>query len=476
MFEKVARIFIATCVALTLFFLCFIFYRYLFQGSDEPMFGVYLLITFLGLGFLMAWFMRYQPYFLYPQLTAMLLISIAVLIRNLIAHSTYTEQPEAYHEWLSKKERFVLPFQVGKYGHILLKAQVNDTSGLFLFDTGASLSTLHEGIPGDGEFQNEFTLTDAQGLQESKKLRVMDHFQFGYVKVQHMVFWPVDSNAWKQGGAFVGQRQIVGIIGNNFIPNYVWDFDMRNQQVSLAKSIDALDTIHNHTSLPLAPMEGNWKIPVSINGEKKNFLLDFGYITSIRLKDTLLKDDDTKHGMMLSTPKSAFSHTLNEENRSDTLSYTIAKSVWLGDQEFTNVLCFEKDFFDLIGLQFIWAFDRVILNYPDQQIHLIKHQDRPEVLDMKTLNYKLTQHIQMLQHGFFEMTLNHYAAVNTKRITEDQDTLDARYLFYGKSKHWGQNRWDVDSITSMDSVQLPNGVIKQAPVTIDLTNGYFTDP
>ncbi|MEK6477037.1 pepsin/retropepsin-like aspartic protease family protein [Catalinimonas sp. 4WD22] len=409
------------------------------------------------------------------------MISIIMMVRNISTASQKAEQHQVHFAWNGEEDKFTLPFLVGKHGHILLKSQVNDSSGFFLFDTGASFSTLHESISGVRELQHTFTLTDAQGLQRSKKLRVMRQFQIGNIKVNNLVFWPTDSSAWKKGGPFEGQDELIGVIGNNFLTHYVWGFNMPNQQVTLTKSIDALSEMDGMTQLPLKNMEGNWYIPVQINNITFNLLLDFGYTTSIRLQDSLSRDDNSDHGIALSySPFSAFSHTQEKRTVPDTVQYTMAESVSLGDLEFTNVMCTEKQYNSLIGLQFLWAFDRIILDYPNQKMYLSINTPENEVTDLSAVTkqkmYELHCRRQIQEKGFFEIDLNYHFSVPTQRITHHLDTVEGKYLFYGKSRHWGRSYFNKDSVTSLDSVRLPNGKIKQAPITIDLTNGYFVDP
>lgn len=481
MFEKFARVIIAACLTVSLFCLCFILYRNIFYGTADARFGVYLLITFISFGLLFAFFIRHHPYFFYPHLIILFCISTMMMVRNINSSMQEEKKYQVALVWTSEEDRFTLPFFIGKYGHILLKSQVNDSSGFFLFDTGASYSTLHEGIKGIRESPNSLTLTDAQGLKKSKRLRVIKQFQIGKIKADNLRFWPVDSMAWKEGGPFEGQDEVIGFIGNNFLTHYVWDFDMIYQKVNLAKSIEAIDNLEESSSIPLKSIDGNWYVPIQINEKKVDLLLDFGYTTCIQLQDSLKRDGNSEHGFALSHSSfSAFSHTLKKNTAPDTVQYTMAQDVNLGDLKFTNVLCIEQQYNNLIGLQFLRAFDRIILDFPNHKMHVFRKSVENEVTDLKSVitqkNYQLEYSRQMQKKGFFEISLNYHFSIPTQRITHQLDTVEGKYLFYGKSRHWGRSYFDKDSITSMDSVRLPNGEIKQAPITIDLTSGYFVDP
>lgn len=365
-----------------------------------------------------------------------------------------------------------MPFQIDKSGRILLEAQVNDTSGLFLFDTGAGITTMNVIITGDSILQFDHTLTDAIGLQQTKKLRAIDHFQVGEVQVDQLIFWPEDSGSHLQKG----EKNLLGVIGNNFLTHFVWDFDLRNNQVTIAKSINDLADVEKGTDLPLKNIDGKWKIPVTIDGTDREIELDFGFNGSITLNDSIKKDKNTLYGTDFGKKRTLFSHTLSGPEVVDTSFFVVAQSIKLGNQEFTDIKYFEKKYAELIGIQFMWAFERVILDYPNQEVILCK-KDQSHQFAVK--EHSIDNFLTMLinhNDGYYVSSGNPYLVHESKMITTQNDTVKAEYYIYGKAKYWGKDVNSLDSIEILQSVRLPNGDSINAPYTINVSEKYFVDP
>ena len=365
-----------------------------------------------------------------------------------------------------------MPFTVGQSGHLYIEATINDTTGLFLFDTGSSLCIVNEAlIKNPVKTPEEHRMTDAQGISQHKKQIIVDRFQVGDIVCTKELFWPADSASWGKQGAFEDQEKVLGIIGNTFLTNFVWDFDMVNQTVTLARSNHAIKEIRDEAVLPLQRIGNQWKLPVAINGKEKYILLDFGHTTPLQIEDSISYDKKTIFGIGENMSKSAFMHTLADSTRTDSIFYFLAESISLGNQSFDSIICIEKAHYSLLGIPFIWAFERVVLDYPHEKIYLINKQNDLGKFDVRTINHQFresikVENIQAGSKGYFDIHTKYFADNMAPTITENKDTVMEKFRIYGTARYWGRSLDDLDSIQCMDSVLLPNGNIQYAPFTI----------
>ena len=370
-----------------------------------------------------------------------------------------------------------MPFTVGKSGRIYLEATVNDTTGLFVFDTGSGQCIIHETLVKNAvETSEDFMLTDAQGISQPKKRIFVDRFQVKDIVSTNVLFWPADSTTWHRKGIFEDRKEVAGVIGNTFLTNFVWDFDMVNHTVTLARSVKALEEINNETALPFHQIDHNWNLPVTINGDEKLVTLDFGCIAPLLLRDTIPLDKKKIHGWSKTTLGTAFAHTLADSVQKDTLFHFLAENVSLGNQSFDSVMCHEQTHVNVLGMPFIWAFERVVLDYPGKKIYLINRQTEAGKFDVRTISQRYrasmkSENFKAGEKGYFKLHTKYHADFIVPAHTESEDTVKEKYRVYGKARYWGRSMQDLDSIQCMDSVLLPNGNIQYAPFTIDMRKG-----
>lgn len=467
--KKILIFILGTQVSFTLFIMCLVFYRFLWNIINWDELKIWVSITYFLIIVMLFWVNRKNRMFTHP------LLFVSVVILGVSFYEIHLPQKKQFnYEWSSPKDTLLIPFTVGEAGRIYIKARVNDTTGLFLFDTGSDLCIVNETlVKNPVESSEDHMITDAQGISQRKKQVIIDRLQISDIVCKEVLFWPADSASWGQKGMFKGKEEVLGIIGNTFITNFVWDFDMLSHTITLTRAAHALNPINEETILPFQFVDKHWKFPVSINGEEKLILLDFGHTTPLQVEETVLKDKHTKYGSIKSISESALAHTLADSMQKDSVFYFLAKNISLGNQSFDSLFCFEKAYSSLLGMPFIWAFERVVLDYPQEKIYLMKKQANPGKFDVRTINHQFHQKIQIAgiqagAQGYFNMRIKYYADHIAPTITENQDTVMAKYKVYGKARYWGRNLYDIDSIQCMDSVLLPNGNIQYAPFTIEM--------
>jgi len=169
-----------------------------------------------------------------------LLISIGLSVVSfiMIVINTIENQDKEKVKWNSRDNSFMIDFVVGRKGHIYLKASVNDTTGLFLFDTGAGISIVNEKFVLNKKMKvRPLTITDSNGIQQTKDLYKVNNFVLGGIEIKQLQVYPKDSITWTNPkGIFYKQDSIIGVIGNNVISKFIWDFDLTNKHVTISKS------------------------------------------------------------------------------------------------------------------------------------------------------------------------------------------------------------------------------------------------
>ena len=376
-------------------------------------------------------------------------ISFIMIVINSIEN-----QEKEKVKWNSPNDSFIIDFVVGSKGYIYLEASVNDTSGLFLFDTGAGISIVNEKFVVNKKRKlNSHTLTDSQGIQQTKDLFKVNNFVLGDIQIERLQVYPKDSITWTDTkGFFYNQDSIIGIIGNNIISKYIWDFDLINKKVKISKSKRYCRAIHDSLSVPLFWNNGNKDIPVKINGADRMLTFDFGASMPLSISDSIPYKLSSKRGTFSQSTIGAFNHLDSTARKESNIAFV---DVELGTYKFNDIQCNENAHSDLLGLPFIWAFERVIVDYLNDRVYFL-NENRA--------------------HGFSVTTYNRENFLNSAKVIEmttkpegmvlilSNDSIETRHVFYGRLTLYKGSK--LDSIIFQDSVLMANGRIMYGPKTM----------
>jgi len=369
------------------------------------------------------------------------LISFLVIIIN-----SFENQDVEKVKWNSPKNSFSIDFAVGRNGYIYLEASVNDTSGLFVFDTGAGISIVNEKYVSEKKVkEHPITITDSKGLQQTKNFYKVNNFVLGGIEIKRLQVYPIDSISWTEPKGFLyKQDSIIGVIGNNIISKYIWDFDLINKKVTISKSKRYCRTIPDSLSVPLIWNDGHKDIPVKINGAERMLIFDFGASEPLTLSDSIPNNfTGAKSGFTLYS-SGALKHLDSTVSKGTNMDFV---DVDLGIYTFNEVSCSENDHSDLLGLPFIWAFERVIVDYLNDKAYFI------------------TENRNSAGRG--KINISRYNIWHNARENKDSLILTRNneyYKFYGSTKLY-QSRSGFDSIFYRDSLLLPNNDIEYGPAT-----------
>jgi len=459
----------------------FTFYLFSLIGIDysKPLVyttsGIFIMISFLLLRLF-----RKKRFLSNTQFSLTILFTISFYILINISNNYNIHKAS----WESYQDYFNVNFVVGKEGHLYLKAKINNKNGLFLFDTGADISLVNEKLlPENYDEERFLTLTDSKGIKQKKRIVKLDSFRLGSIKIKNIKMYPADSSSWTDSkGTFFKNDSVIGVIGNNIIKNYVWDFNMVEKTVTISKSRKYCNNIPDSNAVDLISSDNSWYIPVLINDTQKKLTLDFGCSSPINISDTIsLKRKFNIKGMTYKQNSlSAFNH-LNPNKKSESDINFV--DVSFGTNKFRRIKCFEKTESDLFGIPFIWSFERVVLNFNHDKAYFISRSDSVGKFGVVNISnnfraFSLAMALNM-NEGKAEVTLRNDIKMPIKWITNKNDTLSGEYkmygnvIFYGSRKNPKVENYSIDSIVSLDSLILPDGINTYGHYTIDCNKKYY---
>lgn len=177
---------------------------------------------------------------------------------------------------------------------------------------------------------------------------------------------------------------------------------------------------------------------------------------------------------------SAFNH-LNPNKKSESDINFV--DVSFGTNKFRRIKCFEKTESDLFGIPFIWSFERVVLNFNHDKAYFISRSDSVGKFGVVNISnnfraFSLAMALNM-NEGKAEVTLRNDIKMPIKWITNKNDTLSGEYkmygnvIFYGSRKNPKVENYSIDSIVSLDSLILPDGINTYGHYTIDCNKKYY---
>jgi hypothetical protein len=393
------------------------------------------------------------------KIALILLLFFLVFIIFLIVKKLIVNNGTEKVQWNSPNESITLDYIVGKSGHLYLKGQMNGITGLFLFDTGAEISLINEKYITGKELKiKPFTINDAKGIKQTKNVYLVKSFELDAIKINELDVFPADSLMWKSPkGIFYNQDSIVGVVGNNIISKFIWDFDMVKKRVTVSNSKSYCNSIPDSLAIVLVSRENHKEIQVQINGKLKRLTLDFGSYFPISLSGSIPnKKNSDKNNSNSQKTKSGLTHLYSKDGKESKFDFVNIK---LGTYEFREIQCFENDGSALLGIPFVWSFKRVVIDFINNKAFFI------------TLNEKAGD--------FGVIKFNRQSVFNAAEIIDynckpegslfifEKDSIRIRYVGYGKLKVYKNNN-KLDSIYCYDSLKFPDGKMKYGPFALKI--------
>lgn len=381
---------------------------------------------------------------------------ISIVIKN--SESEYEEEVL----WSSNVDEFTTDFIVGKQGYLYFKAQINNVTGLFLFDTGCSLTSVNEKFITNGSMKrNRHTISDSNGMKQTKHSHIVNKFELGNIEIRNLKTYPLDSLTWTSSdGIFFEQDSVIGVLGNNIISKFIWDFDFLNQCVTISNNKNYCDTISDSLSINLVSKNNCKEIPVIINQTDKLLLLDFGCSSPIILSDSIPERKElNKKAATFSQKrgKGALSH-LDSINNNQTINGSFV-DIKLGKFEYKKIRCANNNHSNLLGIPFIWSFERVVLDFSNNKTYFISENNEASKFSIKNHNWQ-----SIINKGEI---IELYSKPDGTLIKMENQSMEVRYMVFGHTKLY-KNKGRLDSMFCQDSIHLPNGQTINGPITIKL--------
>ncbi len=279
----------------------------------------------------------------------------------------------------------------------------------------------------------------------------VNKFVLGDFEIKRLPVYPKDSITWTDPkGIFYKQDSIIGVIGNNIISKFIWDFDLINRKVKISKSKEYCNTIPDSLSVPLTWNNGNKDIPVKINGAERKLTFDFGAYEALSISDSIPNNfTGGKARFTGGNSIGALNHldsTIRKERSMDFVS------VELGAYTFNEVLYTKNEHLNILGIPFIWGFERVVVDYLNDKVYFINENSNSGGRGKINFDrYNIWCNAIEKKDGII------LSIPNSKRN-------NGRYKFYGNST-WYLVTSGMDSIFYRDSLLLPNGQIEYGPAT-----------
>ncbi|MCF8360769.1 MAG: hypothetical protein K9H26_18585 [Prolixibacteraceae bacterium] len=385
-----------------------------------------------------------------------LLTLLFTLFTTFIAILIFVKETENNEKvvWNSPNDYFTTDFFVGEHGHILLNAKINDITGLFFFDTGAGQTSVNEKYLTDEKMKlHPFSMCDVRGNTQTKNLFKVRLFELGSFGIERLQAYPTDSAAWTDPkGIHYNQDSILGIIGNNIISKFIWDFDLVNHRVTISNNKKYCKTIPNSLAINLVQVNKHKEIAVQINGTDKILTLDFGCRDPIVISGSIPNKQGESGGT--SNQSKGFLNHLDTTDRS-AINFDFV-DVKLGSYEFKQIKCNENEKVDLLGIPFVWAFKRVIIDFSNNNIYFISKND--SLVDF-SVNMFNEESLFLRTNGIMTLFSSHKGTV---LLVNSKDSVPLSYTIYGRSVFYKSNN-KLDSIFVYDSLLLPDGRIQMGP-------------
>lgn len=408
--------------------------------------------------------------------SVLIFIGLVVILLILIVFFPFKKN----YNWNTDKPYITIPFRTNVAGSIYIQSKIGENSGHLFIDTGADITGIKESLLNKNDSTFRQKLTDAQKIVARKKLIKAKSIKIGDLEFPHLNVWPMDNESWLKSGVFYQQDSVIGILGSDILKQFVWDFNMKEQEITIYNPPYFPENISDSIAVPLSKKGKGYYVEIEVKGKKYPVQLDTGCSSCLSLKDTLSNSTTGLKGSYHSNHSTFFSHLRNKSLSIDSNFVVLIPELKLGKSIFSQVITNEKAKNNLLGVPFFWAFERVIIDYPNLKIYFI-NRAKNNKRSVQSKSSKSVTNMSFPQKGY--LIINQYASFATQKIvhTEDdkgrmiKDTVPSEYQFHGKSKLWGDNFNSIDSITSLDSVRLPNGKIEYANYTFNTKNKFFIE-
>jgi predicted aspartyl protease len=284
--------------------------------------------------------------------------------------------------WNSNNHSTIIPFYSSKSGHLFIKTKINEEIKYLGFDTGAGISALNEKYI-NSKTEDVIYIINSQNEKYSHEIHKINKLSLGNIDFRQISYIPLQIREWDNSkgifNSLKNKDSIGGILGNNIINSFVWDFDMNSTSVKITDHKFSEKT-SNATIIPLTKSEMSWKVEIKVNDKSKDVVLDTGSSLILSMTDSLPVYKDgfkiTRSGNGINSYKG------NSENR-EAVSFVDLK---IGDLLFKETIISSESKSNLLGIPLFWEYERIVLDFIDHKMYVFEKSTNKNARSITNIN------------------------------------------------------------------------------------------
>ena len=343
-------------------------------------------------------FKKKKAYFLSGIIISILFVGLNFLLNNYgYKHSKLFSDHTI--NWNNTEHNTTIPFYSSKSGHIYLKAKIGNETKYIGFDTGAELCGFNE-IYNKSKKTTKISLTDSQNKSNNVIIQQLNKLSFKNIDFEKVDYISMNKDIWNEEcGLFFNQDSIAGVLGNNIINSFVWDFDMLNKTVKISEKRE----LHNISKAEIISLvksrKKGWDINIKVNGSRKRIALDSGSDGILAIKDSITLPENYNYKIGRSNSKGLFSfkdcYKKNDSSAITTREQKGKRKVFanlsISNITYRDVLIEDTSNMNLLGIPIFWEYERVVLDFLNGKMYLFNKNHSKHTKSISNISSKLRE-------------------------------------------------------------------------------------
>ena len=292
--------------------------------------------------------------------------------------------------WDNDNHFTTIPFYGSETGQIFIKTKINEETKYLGFDTGADISALNEKYNNSAS-DDTISIKNSQDEKHYFGIQELNKLVLGNVYFKKLSYIPLEIEEWENSKGFFNSYEnkdsIAGILGNNIINSFVWDFNMDTKSIKITDKKFS-ENKSDVTIIPLIKSGNSWNIEIDLNGRNKNVKLDTGSNSILSLKDSLVVSDKDIKISSSSTGINSFKN--NSENR-DRKDFADIK---IGNILFEKTLVSFQKKSNLLGIPLFWEYERIVLDFIDHKMYIYEKTKNKNTYSITNINKSIKEFIE----------------------------------------------------------------------------------
>jgi hypothetical protein len=345
-------------------------------------------------------FKKKKAYFLSGIIISIFFIALNFLLNNFRhKHSNLFSSHSIV--WNNNQHYTTIPFYSSESGHIYLKAKIGKETKYIGFDTGAELCGFNE-IYNNSKITTDISVTDSHSKTKNVIIQKLNKLSFKNIDFEKVDYISMNKDIWKnQCGIFFNQDSIAGVLGNNIINSFVWDFDMLNKTLKISEKAE-LQNISKASIIHLFKRgKKSWFIKIKVNGKRKNVTLDSGSDATLTIKDSIGLSENYNYEIGYSNSKGLFSfndcYKKKDSSQNVTKTHSRKRKIFadisISNNNFEDVVIEDISNLNLIGIPLFWEYERVVLDFLNGKMFLFNKNHSVHTKSISNKSNKMRNHL-----------------------------------------------------------------------------------